>query len=515
MFTEKDISQFKSKGIKVKTIYEQIKNFKEGFEFINLYAAATKNNGIIAFGDKEIEKLVDFYSIESLKRNILKFVPASGAASRMFKHLFEFIENYKGTDEDYEKLISDKGFNSVYYFLENIRDIAFYDDLKEIMSKNEYDIEECLANKDYVTIIKFLLDENGLNYAQKPKGLLKFHNYPEGSRMSIEEHLVEGAKYCKDKNNKAFIHFTVSPEHKENFIKQINIVKRKFEEKFNVEYFISYSEQKPSTDIIAVDLENKPFRETDNSILFRPGGHGALIENLNDIGGDIIFIKNIDNIVPDKLREPTYIYKKVIAGYLLKLQTKTFKYLHLLENENIDQDKLQEVRNFAKEELNIDIKKDFNKLSEKEKTEYLFTKINRPIRICGMVKNEGEPGGGPFKVLNSDREISLQIVESSQINFDVELQKEIINKATHFNPVDLVCGVQNYKGEQFDLRKFVDPATGFISIKSKNGNQLKAQELPGLWNGAMADWITIFVETPIITFNPVKTVNDLLREQHQ
>ncbi|MCD4772781.1 MAG: DUF4301 family protein [Bacteroidales bacterium] len=515
MFTEKDISQFDSKNINIKTIDKQIKNFKEGFKFINLHAAATKNNGVIAFNDKEIERLIDLYSEESKKRNVLKFVPASGAASRMFKHLFEFIENYKGTDENYNQLISDKSFNSVYYFLENIRDIAFFDDLKQIMSKNGYDIKKCLANKDYVTIVKYLLNETGLNYAQKPKGLLKFHNYPEGSRMSIEEHLVEGAKYCKDKNNKAFIHFTVSPEHKESFIEQINIVKKKFEKKFNVEYIISYSEQKPSTDTIAVDLDNKPFRETDSSILFRPGGHGALIENLNDIKGDIIFIKNIDNIVPDKLREQTYIYKKVIAGYLIELQTKIFEYLHLLENKNIDQAKLKEVITFAKEELNIDIKENFNILPKKEKTEYLFTKLNRPIRVCGMVKNEGEPGGGPFKVVNSDGDISLQIVESSQINFDINSQKEIVGNATHFNPVDLVCGVRNYKGEQFDLRKFVDPATGFISIKSKNGNKLKAQELPGLWNGAMANWITIFVETPIITFNPVKTVNDLLREQHQ
>lgn len=515
MFTEKDISQFKSKGIKIETINKQIKNFREGFEFINLRAATTKNNGLLAFSDKEIEKLIDLYSKESKKRNLLKFVPASGAASRMFKHLFEFIENYKGTDEDYNQLISDKSFNSVYYFLENIRDIAFFDDLKQIMSKNGYDIEECFANKDYVIIVKNLLDETGLNYAQKPKGLLKFHNYNEGSRMSIEEHLVEGAKYCKDKNNKAFIHFTVSPEHKANFIEQINIVKKKFEEKFNVEYVISYSEQKPSTDTIAVDLDNKPFRETDGSILFRPGGHGALIENLNDIKGDIIFIKNIDNIVPDKLREPTYIYKKVIAGYLIELQKKIFEYLYLLETKNIDQLKIQEILKFIREKLNIEIKKDFSKLPEKEKTEYLFTKLNRPIRVCGMVKNEGEPGGGPFKIINPDGEISPQIIEFSQININIDSQKEIVNNATHFNPTDLVCGVRNYKGEQFDLRKYVDPATGFISIKSKNGNKLKAQELPGLWNGAMANWITIFVETPIITFNPVKTVNDLLREQHQ
>ena len=294
MFTEKDISQFKSKNISIETINKQIINFKNGFDFIELYDAATKNNGINVFSDKEINSLIDLYSEENKKRNILKFVPASGAASRMFKHLFEFMENYSGSDEDYKKLISDKSFNSVYYFLENIRDIAFFDDLKHIMEKSGFDIEECLASKDYLSIIKFLLNENGLNYAQKPKALLKFHNYPDESRMSVEEHLVEGAKYCKDKNNNVFIHFTVSPEHKTSFMEQVNIKKKKYEEMFNVEYYISYSEQKPSTDTIAVDMNNKPFREKDGSILFRPGGHGALIENLNDINGDIIFIKNID-----------------------------------------------------------------------------------------------------------------------------------------------------------------------------------------------------------------------------
>ena len=467
------------------------------------------------FNEKETKELSDFYTENAKNINILKFVPASGAASRMFKHLFEFRDNYKGADEDYKQFLKDKSFNSVYNFFDKIKNFAFYDDLKAVMLKHGLNIKQCIKSKDFVTVIDFLLSEKGLNYAKLPKGLLKFHNYPDGSRMSVEEHLVEGAVYCKDKNNNVAIHFTVSPEHKEEFIEEVNRLKGKYEKYFNVKFNIGFSIQKSSTDTIAVDMNNKPFREQDESLLFRPGGHGALIENLNDLEGDIIFIKNIDNIVPDKLREPTYLYKKVIAGYLLKLQKKTFEYLEMLPKGNLNNSQLDEIENFADNKLEIKIEDNFKNLTKPEKTKYLFDKLNRPMRVCGMVKNEGEPGGGPFWVRNSKGENSFQIVESSQIDLKNPEQNNIVQKATHFNPVDLVCGVRDYKGEPFDLKKYVNTSTGLISVKSKNGKNLKAQELPGLWNGAMADWITVFVETPIITFNPVKTANDLLRKQHQ
>ena len=515
MFNEKDLKQIQSKGIDLQTIDFQIENFKQGFPYINLVSPATRQNGIIFFNEKETKELSDFYTENAKNKNILKFVPASGAASRMFKHLFEFRDNYKGTDEDYKKFLEDKSFNSVYNFFDKIKNFAFYDDLKAVMLKHGLNIEQCIKSKDFVTVIDFLLSEKGLNYAKLPKGLLKFHNYPDGSRMSVEEHLVEGAVYCKDKNNNVAIHFTVSPEHKKEFSKEVNRVKGKYEKYFNVKFNIDFSIQKSSTDTIAVDMDNKPFREQDQSLLFRPGGHGALIENLNDLEGEIIFVKNIDNIVPDKLREPTYLYKKVIAGYLLKLRKKTFEYLEMLEKGNLNNSQLDEIENFAENKLEIRIEDNFKNLTKHEKTKYLFDKLNRPMRICGMVKNEGEPGGGPFLIRNSKSENSLQIVESSQIDLKNPEQNNIIQQATHFNPVDLVCSVKDYKGEPFDLKKYVDPSTGFISVKSKNGKNLKAQELPGLWNGAMADWITVFVETPIITFNPVKTVNDLLRKQHQ
>ena len=515
MFNEKDLKQIQSKGIDLQTIDFQIENFKQGFPYINLVSPATRQNGIIFFNEKETKELSDFYTENAKNKNILKFVPASGAASRMFKHLFEFRDNYKGTDEDYKNFLEDKSFNSVYNFFDKIKNFAFYDDLKVVMLKHGLNIEQCIKSKDFVTVIDFLLSEKGLNYAKLPKGLLKFHNYPDGSRMSVEEHLVEGAVYCKDKNNNVAIHFTVSPEHKKEFSKEVNRVKGKYEKYFNVKFNIDFSIQKSSTDTIAVDMDNKPFMEQDQSLIFRPGGHGALIENLNDLEGEIIFVKNIDNIVPDKLREPTYLYKKVIAGYLLKLRKKTFEYLEMLEKGNLNNSQLDEIENFAENKLEIRIEDNFKNLTKHEKTKYLFDKLNRPMRICGMVKNEGEPGGGPFLIRNSKSENSLQIVESSQIDLKDPEQNNIIQQATHFNPVDLVCSVRDYKGEPFDLKKYVDPSTGLISVKSKNGKNLKAQELPGLWNGAMADWITVFVETPIMTFNPVKTVNDLLRKQHQ
>ncbi len=515
MFTKNDLIQIQSKGISLENIEKQIENFKKGFPFIKLINPATVHNGIKKFTKQEAAQLSEYYSKESKNSRVLKFVPASGAASRMFKHLFAFMKNYKGTEQDYNDFIKDKSFNSVYHFFADIKKFAFYDDLKLTMQNNNLDVNQCIDDKDFVTIIDYLLTEKGMNYARLPKGLLKFHKYKDSSRMSVEEHLIEGANYCKDKNNRVAIHFTVSPEHKQIFIEKINHIKNKYERMFNLNYDISFSIQKSSTDTIAVDLNNEPFREQDGSLLFRPGGHGALIENLNDIKGDIIFIKNIDNVVPDRLKPQTYLYKKVIGGYLIKLQKRTHEYLKLLENMDVDDKKIDEIIKFSENELYIKHNSNFNELSKSDKINYLFKKLNRPMRVCGMVENEGEPGGGPFWIKNSYDEMSLQIVESSQIDFKNPQQNEIVHKSTHFNPVDLVCGICNYKGDFFNLNNFIDNSTGFISIKSKDGKSLKAQELPGLWNGAMAKWITVFVEVPLITFNPVKTINDLLRKEHQ
>ncbi len=515
MFTQNDLRQFQAKGIDLKVIEQQIENFKTGFPFVELTDAASVNNGIKTFTETEAEKLLHFYDKNYDDYEILKFVPASGAASRMFKTLFEFREKNTSVSETDKLLNADKGFNSVYNFITNIRKFAFFEDLKSVMAANDLDIEACLVQKDYNSIIDYLLNDNGLGYAALPKALLKFHRYDDGARMAMEEHLVEGANYGQNSDGRVSVHFTVSPEHADRFIEEINKVKDKYEELFDVTYELTFSIQKSSTDTIAVDSKNKPFRNEDESIVFRPGGHGALIENLNDREGGIIFIKNIDDIVPDRLKEHTYQYKRIIGGYLIELRDKIFEYLELLEAGNLRDNEVKKILNFAREKLCIHPPADYEEMTAIEKIDFLFNKLNRPIRICGMVKNEGEPGGGPFWIRNTEGEVSLQIVESSQIDLNNAPQKEIFSKSTHFNPVDLVCYVRDYNGEQFDLREFVDPTTGFISSKSKDGRELKAQELPGLWNGAMADWITIFVEVPIITFNPVKTVNDLLRKEHQ
>ena len=381
--------------------------------------------------------------------------------------------------------------------------------------KNEgQTIDELILNKQYKDIVENLLLEKGLNYGSLPKGLLKFHTYPDEIRTPMQEHLVEGALYATSASGNVNIHFTVSAEHRSLFEKHFGESVRGFSQKFHVDYNVSFSEQKPSTDTLAADENNEPFRDNDGVLVFRPGGHGALIENLNDLDGDIIFIKNIDNVVPDSLKESTTRYKKIIAGILVNLQKQCFGYLNELENESISKAKLAVISKFCEVRL-TNRHPDLQAMSEKELRKYLYTKLNRPIRVCGMVKNVGEPGGGPFLTVNQDGTVSPQILESSQIDMTNPVDKTIMLNSTHFNPVDLVCGVKNYLGRKFDLLEHVDKNTGFISLKSKNGKELKALELPGLWNGAMSDWNTIFVEIPIETFNPVKTVNDLLRPEHQ
>ncbi len=514
MFTEGQLLQIRDHGISLPDIEKQIENFRKGFAFTNLIKPAIVNDGILRFNNEDVNGLADFYDRNQNGKKLIKFIPASGAASRMFKELFSFLETYSASQDDLIKFEKDRGFNSVYNLIDRLTEFAFYPELVEILKKNGISIEDSLQKKEYHIIIGYLLAGHGLNYGQLPKGLLKFHKYPETNRTPAEEHLVEAALYGKSVTGKAQVHFTISPEHAGLFNDHINKVIEKYKEKFNLEYEIGFSEQKKSTDTIAVDLNNNPFLDKNSRLVFRPGGHGALIENLNDLDGDIVFIKNIDNVVPDSLKPETTLYKKALAGLLLRKQEKVFGYLNVLEGETFDEAKINEIVDFFQNELNIIIPDTFFHLYLNDKKDYLFQHLNRPMRVCGMVKNEGEPGGGPFWVKNTKGEISLQIIESSQIDPDNPKQKTIAQNATHFNPVDLICGIKDFRGEKFDLLDFVDPETGFISLKSKDGRELKAQELPGLWNGAMANWITVFVEVPVITFNPVKTVNDLLRETH-
>lgn len=504
MLSTSDKELLKKKGISVSQINEQLDRFKKGFPYLKILYAAELGKGITKIApEKQKEILSVWTNFLQTDASIVKFVPASGAASRMFKALFEFLD---GENNEPTKTDEKKFFFEVDHF-------AFFDILSQSCYKNtEKDISGLLKEGDYKTIAENLLLPKGLNYGALPKGLLKFHNYVNIKRTPMQEHMVEGALYASNKANSVKIHFTVSSEHKELFKAHLEESIPYFKKKFNVEYNISFSEQKPSTDTIAVDANNEPFREN-GELVFRPGGHGALIENLNDLDADVIFIKNIDNVVPDNLKEETVLYKKLIGGLLVKTQQQCFEYLRQLEDENICPYVLDEISSFCEKELCI--VPHTKGLKGEKLRQNLIGKLNRPIRICGMVKNEGEPGGGPFIAVNQDGTASPQILESSQINTSNPADKEIMQNATHFNPVDLVCGIKNYKGKKFNLLKHVDKNTGFISEKSKNGKELKALELPGLWNGAMSDWNTIFVEVPIETFNPVKTVNDLLRPEHQ
>lgn len=494
------------KGISEAQIAEQLACFEKGFPYLELSAAASVENGGILVADADLQEkyLKAWDAYKDGDKKIVKFVPASGAASRMFKNLFEFLgADYSEPTTDFEKK-----------FFSRVHDFAFYDELNEACVKNTgKDIDTLIAEKNYKAVVANLLESAGLNYGALPKGLLKFHRYEDGVRTPLEEHLVEGALYAAGKTGQVNVHFTVSTEHRALFQQLVDEKVAAYSSRFGVQYQVSFSEQKPSTDTVAADMENKPFRDN-GKLLFRPGGHGALIENLNDLDADIVFIKNIDNVVPDRLKADTVTYKKLLAGALVTLQKKAFEYLELLDSGHYSHEQLETIIRFVQQDLRCR-RADIKNLEDADLVIYLRKKLNRPMRVCGMVKNVGEPGGGPFLAYNPDGTVSLQILESSQIDMKDPEKKAMFEKGTHFNPVDLVCAVRDYKGNKFNLLNFVDKATGFISYKSKNGKDLKALELPGLWNGSMSDWSTVFVEVPLSTFNPVKTVNDLLREQHQ
>ncbi|MBE6296612.1 MAG: DUF4301 family protein [Bacteroidales bacterium] len=504
MISKADQALLSKKGISAEQVAEQLKTFKTGFPFLKIEAAATIGKGVLAPSQQEIDEYLKVWDNYCAEGNaILKFVPASGAASRMFKDLFAFLSaEYDVPTTDFEK-----------NFFANIEKFAFYGDLDETCRKNKgLSVKELVEGGQYKDVVFNLLDFTGMNYGSLPKGLLKFHTYDCCSRTSAEEHFVEGALYAAT-DGVVKLHFTVSPNHKALFEELVAERKAYYEEKFGVKYDITFSEQKQCTDTIAVDAENAPFREN-GAIVFRPGGHGALIENLNDIDADVIFIKNIDNVVPDRLKADTVTYKKLLAGILVSAQKKAFEYVRLIDSGKYTHEQVEEMIRFLQNDLQCRCS-DIKDMEDCDLVLYLRKKFNRPMRVCGMVKNVGEPGGGPFLAYNQDGTVSLQILESSQIDMNNADAKAMFENGTHFNPVDLVCAVKNYNGEKFNLPEFVDKNTGFISHKSKNGRELKAMELPGLWNGAMSDWNTMFVEVPLVTFNPVKTVNDLLREVHQ
>ncbi len=504
-FSPEDLKQISQKGMSEQQVEQQLQQFETGFPFLKLEAAASIGHGIMAPDAADRKRYVGAWEdYKKAGHRVVKFVPASGAASRMFKDIFAFVDaDYDVPTTDFEK----KFFDSIGKF-------AFHDELDAACRKNTgKDISQLIASGQYKAVAENMLKAEGLNYGKLPKGMLLFHNYPEGARTPMEEHLVEGALYAAT-NGEAHVHFTVSHEHMDFFKQRVAAKADSFAKKYGIRYDISFSEQKPSTDTVAANPDGTPFRNADGSLLFRPGGHGALIENLNEIDADVIFIKNIDNVVPDRLKEETVEWKQIIAGVLVALQQRAFDYLRLLDTGCYSHAQIEEIIRFVQQDLCCR-KKDIKELEDADLVVYLRKKLNRPMRVCGVVKNVGEPGGGPFLTYNADGTVSLQILESSQIDKSNTAYMDMFTKGTHFNPVDLVCAVKDYQGKPFHLPDFVDPATGFISQKSKDGKPLQALELPGLWNGAMSDWSTVFVEVPLGTFNPVKTVNDLLRDQHQ
>ena len=477
MFTEKDLEQIAAHGLSVEAVNLQIENFRRGFPSLKVVSAASPGDGITILTPEQAAAYAESYENRDASVTVAKFVPASGAATRMFKELFEFVNE-------------DKRGKGIDTLLQNIEKFAFYPELKAVVA--DFSDEKAVVS----AIIK-----QGLGYGSLPKGLVTFHAYENGARKAVEEHLVEGTLYGAA-DGVVRLHFTVSPEHEGAFRALLAERTAKYEQIFGVKYDISFSQQMSSTDTIAVNPDNTPFRTDSGELLFRPAGHGALLANLNKIDAKVIFVKNIDNVTTDALRGDTVLYKKALAGMLLELQQQTFAWLKALKEGSAN---LVELADFVVNKLCV-------KLPENYDAALLERLLTRPIRLCGMVRNEGEPGGGPFWVANGDGTQTLQIAESSQISAeDMHLMKD----ATHFNPVDLVCGVYTADGTKYDLSKYTDPSTGFISSKSSGGRDLRAQELPGLWNGAMADWNTIFVDVPITTFSPVKVVQDLLRPQHQ
>ncbi|NQZ74978.1 MAG: DUF4301 family protein [Ekhidna sp.] len=493
MFTQEDKNQIAERGISLEQVTSQLKRFEKGFSPLSISAPATVGNGILKLEPSEIASLIGRY--DSTDQKVTKFVPASGAASRMFKSLFAFVENFDGSEESLSTI--KKEDKQIASFFDNPEGFAFYqkwdDQVKETKGKS---IKELLEEFRHGEVVDLLLSDEGLAYGTLPKGLLQFHLYDQKSRTAAEEHLFEGLAYaCK--NDQVNLHFTVSSEHMQKFDSHISESVKEFSDtKFNIDYSV----QQKETDTVASTLSFDPYRKDDGSLLFRPAGHGALLSNLNAIDSDVIFIKNIDNVVPDSLKDETIKYKKVLAGLLLNYQERAFELLERLEaGDNI----LEEGTKLL-QEMGI---KGF---SENQVADLL----DRPIRVCGMVKNEGEPGGGPFWVKKDNIE-SLQIVESAQVDVTDPQQKKTFEEGTHFNPVDLICATKNYRAEKFDLLKYRDDETGFITEKSAGGQKLLAMELPGLWNGSMANWNTIFVEVPLITFNPVKTVTDLLKSTHR
>lgn len=505
MLTKKDIKQIEDHGLSVNKVYKQLETFSRGIPFVDVVTTASIGNGIQQFSLDERQSLEAFYESKKDKLDVVKFVPASGAATRMFHFLHEFLENYDPDNQLFRDYIKQNNSKDLVTFFGASSEFAFINLVRKKIRENYPDYKKSPKGLRHYYFVKAMLAASGLRFGEMPKGLIPFHKYKKYATTAFEEQLYEAAYYASV-NDDVYLHFTFSEKHLAFFKQEFESIKRRVGGKTKKTFHISYSFQKKETDTLAVTPENYPYRDDKDRLVFRPSGHGALLENLNKVNADVVFIKNIDNVAAQEYAREIGTYKKILAGKLLRLQGKIFGYLHDLEGD-VTLEKVKEIQSFIWKELNV-----------KELPGGIVATrefLNRPLRVCGVVKNTGAPGGGPFWVKDIEGNASLQIIEKSQIDLNDPHQTAIIREATHFNPVDIVCGLRDYKGNKFDLTKFSNPNTGFISNKWENGKPIKALELPGLWNGSMANWNTIFVEVPLITFNPVKTVNDLLKKEHR
>lgn len=498
LFSEKDLRQINKSGLTPGDVEKQLATYRHGYNYLKLNRPCAINDGILSIKKAAMDELIKLYDREAGKFKLLKFVPASGAASRMFAEWFSALE--------------DGGFDTPALnpsFLRNVKKYPFYSLIKQNKSASEF-----IEQKNIKSLLDYILSSKGLNFGWLPKALIPFHLYSAGeARTALEEHLFEAAQYICGAGDVCHMHFTISQEHKKDIAEKIKAVKSEYENLCRVKYKISLSVQSSSTNMLAVDENNLPLRDTSGNLIFRPGGHGALLTNLQNLDADFIFIKNIDNIVPEKLLKKILPYKKMLGGLALRIQQEIFALLRLMENDEIDSWQIEEIKNYCSR-INIIFPRSMSRQSLKQQKQIIFSSLNRPLRVCAIVKNEGEPGGAPFWVEERDGSQTLQIVESGHVDKNNPKQMAVWSAAQYFNPVDLVCCTKNYRGKKFNLDRYVNPGAYLITMKNEKGRSLKALESPGLWNGGMAYWNTVFVELPIIVFNPVKTVNDLLRTEH-
>jgi hypothetical protein len=509
-----EAAEIAAHGLDQTDVARQLEFYANAPDFAQLLRPCTRGDGLTVVDAADQARLVSLFDQAVRSRDVIKFVPASGAASRMFKTPLAYLYSADPVTRADVEVAANKGDGDAAELLkliDGLERFAFFDDLRASMEGEGLDVRDVARTGDVRRLLQHLLTDKGMSYGDLPKALLKFHRYGDLNRTAFEEHLVEAAEYARGEGNVCRLHFTVSPEHRSGFESLLAQVLPRYEKEFGVTYDITFSIQKASTDVLAVELDGKPFREREGALLFRPGGHGALIENLGELDADVVFIKNIDNVVPDDAKGPTYLWKKVLGGLAIELQGQVFSHLDALESDPGDA-ALAAAIEFLEHSLCTPLPPQ-GKGGESRK-QLVLRMLDRPIRVCGMVPNTGEPGGGPFWVSTSGRE-SVQVVETSEVDPDQAAQQDLLAHSTHFNPVDLVCATRRRDGSSRSLGDHVNQDAVFLVEKSKDGRPLRSLERPGLWNGAMSDWNTVFVEVPIETFAPVKTVEVLLDPKHQ